>query len=183
MSTTGDDETGGDTAASRLRLLQEHFREHPRTAPAERSARPAHPGAPLNLTVTDHIRASVAEVAEHARAVNPDAGPLPARVEAVYDWYREHTETAPAAQQQRRDTIVYRQRLEHAIAMGDTKVIPPHRCPRCRTFGLLWVADAQRAVCTNTRCTTRGGHSSSWTLASLAYEHIAAQKPVRVHAT
>lgn len=181
MSTTGDETD--DTASSRLRLLDEHFREHPRGAPSGRSSRSAHPGTPANLTVTDHIRASVAEVAEHARAANPHAGPLPARVEAVYDWWRERTETAPAAVQQRRDTIVYRQGLEHAIAMGDTKVIRPHRCPACRTFSLMWVDEARRAVCTNSRCTTRGGLSNSWTLARLAYEHVAAQNSARVHAT
>jgi hypothetical protein len=189
MGSKGDDTTEGerDTAASRLKLLSKHFREHARTAPAERTGRRAHAGAPLNLKVADHITASVAEVADHGREVNPDAGPLPPRVEAVYDWYLANTKTAPAAEQQRRDTIVYRQRLEHAIAMGDTKVIRPHRCPACKTFGLMWPEGADRAWCTNTRCTTKGGLCSSWTLAKLAYEHVAAQykaeKNGRVRAT
>ncbi|WP_328545418.1 hypothetical protein [Streptomyces europaeiscabiei] len=188
MSTTGDDTN--DTASSRLRLLSEDFREYPVTGPAGHSyisseprATAVSPALPYRADVDEHIDRSVAEIVQHARSVNPDAGPLPDRVEAVYDWYREHTENAPAAQQQRRDTIVYRQRLEHAIAMGDTKVIRPHRCPGCRTFGLMWVEDAQRAVCTNSRCTTRGGLSSSWTLARLAYEHVAARNSLRVHAT
>ena len=187
----GDDTTEGererDTAASRLKLLSKHFREHTRTAPAERTSRRATPGTPLNLTVADHINASVTEVAGHTREVNPAAGPLPPRVEAVYDWYLANTALAPAAEQQRRDTIVYRQYLEHAIAMGDTKVIRPHRCPACRTFGLMWPEGADRAWCTNTRCTTKGGLCNSWTLARLAYEHVAAQcraeKSSRVHAT
>ena len=192
MSTTGADKD--DTASNRLRILNTHYREHPVTGPEGHSvttsaSRPTAvaPGLPYPAQIVEHIDRSVAEVAAHARTVNPAAGPVPARVEAVYDWYREHTANAPAAQQQRRDTIVYRQRLEHAIAMGDTKVIRPHRCPGCRTFGLMWIAEAQRAVCTNSRCTTKTGLSSSWTLAKLAYEHVAAQykaeNSVRVHAT
>ncbi|MBE4790302.1 hypothetical protein [Streptomyces caniscabiei] len=192
MSTAGEDTD--DTAKSRLRILNKHFREHPVTGPEGHCVTgpgsrptPVTPGLPYPARITEHIDRSVAEVAAHTRAVNPEAGPLPARVEAVYDWYREHTANAPTAEQQRRDTIVYRQRLEHAIAMGDTKVIRPHRCPGCRTFGLMWVHEAQRAVCTNARCTTKAGLSSSFSLARLAYVHIAAQyraeNSVRVHAT
>jgi hypothetical protein len=192
MSTTGDSKD--DTASNRLRILNTHYREHPVTGPeghcvTTSASRPTvvAPGLPYPAQIVEHIDRSVAEVAAHTRSVNPEAGPLPARVEAVYDWYREHTANAPAAQRQRRDTIVYRQRLEHAIAMGDTKVIRPHRCPGCRTFGLMWIAEAQRAVCTNSRCTTKTGLSSSWTLAKLAYEHVSAQykaeNSVRVHAT
>ena len=192
MSTAGEDTD--DTASNRLRILNRHFREHPVTGPEGHSvtgptSRPTAvaPGLPFPAQIVEHIDRSVAEVAAHARAVNPDAGPLPARVEAVYDWYREHTANAPAAQRQRRDTIEYRQRLEHAIAMGDTKVIRPHRCPACKTFGLMWIHEAQRAVCTNSRCTTKTGLSSSWSLARLAYAHVAAQyaaeNSVRVHAT
>lgn len=192
MSTTGEEQD--DTASNRLRILDRHYRERPVTGPEGHSVTssasrptPVAPGLPYHAGVVDHIDRSVAEIAEHGRAVNPAAGPLPARVEAVYDWYRANTALAPAAQQQRRDTIVYRQRLEHAIAMGDTKVIRPHRCPGCKTFGLMWIAEAQRAVCTNARCTTKGGLSSSWTLARLAHAHIAAQyaaeNSVRVRAT
>ena len=191
MSTAGEDD---NETANRLRILNRHFREHPVTGPeghsvtgpTSRATAVAH-GLPYPAQIVEQIDRSVAEVAAHTRTVNPAAGPLPARVEAVYDWYREHTANAPAAEQQRRDTILYRQGLEHAIAMGDTKVIRPHRCPGCRTFGLMWIAEAQRAVCTNSRCTTKTGLSSSWTLAKLAYEHVAAQykaeNSVRVHAT
>ncbi|MBP5918712.1 hypothetical protein F3K34_43800 [Streptomyces sp. LBUM 1486] len=192
MSTTGEDTD--DTASNRLRILDRHYREHPVTGPeghcvTASTARPTPvaPGLPYPARIVDHIDRSVAEVAEHTRAVNPAAGPLPTRVEAVYDWYRANTALAPAAQQQRRDTIEYRHSLEHAIAMGDTKVVRPHRCPGCNTFGLMWIDEAQRAVCTNTRCTTKSGLSSSWTLARLAHAHVAArysaENSVRVRAT
>jgi hypothetical protein len=195
MGNKGDDtEDKADTAAGRLKLLNEYLREHPVTGPEGHcvTGPPSRTtsvsrGLPFPTRVADHITASVAEVAEHTREVNPAAGPLPPRVEAVYDWYVANTALAPAAEQQRRDTIVYRQRLEHAIAMGEPKVVRPHRCPACKTFGLMWVEDAQRAVCTNTRCTTTGGLSNRWTLARLAYEHVAAQygaqKKSRVSAT
>jgi hypothetical protein len=179
-----------DTAASRLRLLNEHFRQHPVTGPAGHSyisseprATATAPGIPYNVGVDEHIRDSVQEVVDDTLAVNPDAGPLPERVQDAYRWYMANTRNASTAQQQRRDTIIYRQQLEHAIAMGDTKVIPPHRCPACRCFGLMWQAQKRRAVCTNRRCLTPEGMSNTWTLATLAYEHVAAQKSLRVSAT
>lgn len=160
-----------------------YFREHPVTGPAGHSyisseprATSTSPGALVNLTVVDHIDASVREVVDYTREVAPDAEPLPKRVQDVYQWVVENTATASEAIQQRRDTIVYRQSLEHAIAMGDTKVIPPHRCPRCRTFGLMWQRPIQRAACTNVRCLTPDGMSSTWTLAKLAFEHVDAAK-------
>jgi hypothetical protein len=180
----GNGETDTDTAAARLRLLSEHFRQHPVTGPAERSATSVTPQAPVNLTVVDHIRASVREVVDDALAVNPGAGPLPERVQDVYRWYMANTRNAATAQAQRRDTIIYRQQLEHAIALGDTKVVRPHRCPACRAFGLMWDAQRRRAVCTSTRCLTPGGMSNAWPLQRLAYEHVAAaQKYLRVRAT
>lgn len=172
-----------DTASSLLRLLHTDFREHPRSAPEGRRSRATYPAAPVNLSVVDLIDASVREVADHTRAVNPDAGPLPERVEAVYDWYRENTRHTDEAQRQRGEAMVYRQQLEHAIAMGDVSVIPPHRCPACRTFGLMWKPELERALCTNRRCLTRDGMSRTWELAKLAYEHVAAEKMFRVRAT
>lgn len=184
----GNGET--DTAASRLRLLNEHFRQHPITGPAGHSyisseprATATAPGIPYNATVDDHIRASVQEVVDDTLAVNPGAGPLPEHVQDVYRWYVQNTFNAATARQQRRDTIIYRQQLEHAITMGETKVIRPHRCPQCRTLGLFWRPQLRRALCTNSRCLTPEGLSSTWTLAKLAYEHVADQKSLRVRAT
>lgn len=176
--------TDDDTATSRLRLLRRDFLEHPRTGPAGRRSTPVVPGTPANLGVVDHITAAVQEVVDDTLAVNPAAPPLPAdRIEAVYAWYVANTANAEPAQRQRRDTIIYRQRLEHALAMGDASVIPPHRCPACNTFGLRWQAGMQRALCTNRRCLTRDSMSNTWTLARLAYEHIAAEKTLQVRAT
>lgn len=176
--------TDDDTATSRLRLLRRDFLEHPRTGPGPRACAPVVPGTPVNLDVVDHITAAVQEVVDDTLAVNPKARPLPAdRIEAVYAWYVANTANAAPAQAQRRDTIIYRQRLEHALAMGDASVIPPHRCPACNTFGLRWQTAMRRALCTNRRCLTKDGMSNTWTLARLAYEHVAAEKSLRVRAT
>lgn len=184
--------TDDDTAASRLGALATHFRQYPVTgaeghsyiSSAPRTAATS-PAAPVNLTVVDHITASLREVVDHTLATNPAPSPLPARVEAVYGWYVENTRHAPEAVQQRRDTVIYRQRLEHALAAGDRSVVRPHRCPACRTFGLFWRPELARAVCTNGECLTRDGLSQKWTLGKLAYEHIAAmsEKAVRDCAT
>jgi hypothetical protein len=182
--------TDDDTATGRLSQLAAHFREYPVTGPAGHSyissaPRPTAttPAALVNLTVVDHIAACVAEVVDHTRKVNPDAGPLPARTSAVYAWYMANTANAPEAEQQRRDTIVYKQSLEHALAMGETKAVRPHRCPDCNTFGLMWSAQMQQIVCTNRKCLTEDGTSRIVTSARIAYHHIAAGKSVRVRAT
>ncbi|MCX4911890.1 hypothetical protein [Streptomyces sp. NBC_00878] len=175
---------GDDTAANSLRLLNNHFRHTPPvTGPqghsyisSEPRPTPTAPGLPYNADVADHIRACVTEVTADVLAVNPAPTPLPGRVEAVYTWYLDNTRTAAPAQRQRRDTIIYRQTLEHAIAMRDFKVIPPHRCPACRTFGLRWAPARRRALCTNMKCVADDGMSNTWTLARLAYEHIAARE-------
>jgi hypothetical protein len=172
---TGDD----DTATNRLRLLDTHFRQHPVTGPTERSAPTATATVPLDLGMVDHIRSCVTELADDVLTINQAPTQLPARVADVYAWCLDNTKTAGPAQQQRRDTIIYRQSLEHAIAMRDFKVVPPHRCPACRTFGLLWRPQLQRALCTNRRCLNDEGTSSTWTLARLAYEHIAGRESFR----
>lgn len=177
---------GEDTAAGRMEQLHRYFREHPVTGPSARRSTPTTPSAPVNLSVVDHISAAVTELADYTRTVNPGAGPLPDHVTDVYRWCVENTDTAPLDARLRRDTIVYRQRLEHAIAMGDTDVVRPHRCPACRTFGLTWPGDGSRkTLCTNGNCLTKDGLSRRWTLARLAYEHIArtSEKTLRACAT
>jgi hypothetical protein len=173
---TGDE----DTAAVQLRLLDQNFRQHPVTGPEGHSfvssaprSTPTSPGIPYDTDVVDHIRACVSEIATEVLAVNPRPGPLPKRVGAVYDWFLDNTKTADHAQRQRRAAIIYRQQLEHAIALGEAKVIRRHRCPQCRTMGLFWKPALKRALCTNARCLTDEGTSNTWTLAHLAYTHIA----------
>jgi hypothetical protein len=190
MSTTED-----DTAEQRFAELLHCFRERPVTGPAGHSyissePRPTavHPGAPIDLTVVDHITASVKELADYTREANPAAEPLPGHVEDVYAWCVENTQNTPEAAQQRRDTLIYRQKLEHAIAMGDhdsvSKAVRPIRCPACNTFSLFWRPQATNALCTNGRCLTKDGLSRRWSLARLATAHIEAQqKTLRVRAT
>jgi hypothetical protein len=181
---------GDDTAGHRLRLLSSHFRQHPVTGPAGHSyisseprATAIAPGLPYDADVVELIDASVAEIAAHTRRANSAASPLPEEVADVYAWCLENTASASAAVQQRRDTVILRQELEHAIAMGDTKVVRPHRCPACRGFGLMWDAPRRRAVCTSIRCLTPDGMANSWTLARLAHERVSAKKSLRVRAT
>ncbi|MFJ5294507.1 hypothetical protein [Streptomyces sp. NPDC088348] len=168
-----------------MRLLQAEFSTPSRTAPTEYSTHPLnaaprtratspHSPAPMDLGVLDHITAAVTEVIEHTLAVAPDAGPAPAVPDEVYRWAAAATSTAGPGEQQARDTIIYRQGLEHAIAMGEDTVIRRHPCPQCGTYGLLWQAASRRVVCVHTRCTTRDGSSTSWSLAQIARHHIAA---------
>ncbi|MFJ3699579.1 hypothetical protein ACIPW9_36560 [Streptomyces sp. NPDC090052] len=173
------------TTASRMRLLRREFTTAPRPAPTQfvddpRTAAPrsrtspAHSPAPMDLGVLDHVIAAVTEVIEHTLAVAPDAGPAPTMPDEVYQWAATATSTAGPGEQQARDTIIYRQGLEHAIAMGEDTVIRRHPCPQCGTYGLLWQSAARRAVCVHTRCTTRDGGPTSWSLAQLARHHVAA---------
>lgn len=173
-----------DTAAGRLHQLHEHFLQHPVTGPTARSAPNSTPAAPLNLGTLDHIAQAVAEVAAHTYAVNPDAGRLPDRVAGVYDWCRENTPNATELQEQRRETLEVRHRLEHAVRAGDKLVVRPLRCPACRTVGLHWQAQEWRAVCFNVHCSrAHGGEHQRWTLSELAHEQVAAEKMLRDCAT
>ncbi|MFE9812364.1 hypothetical protein [Streptomyces sp. NPDC005548] len=176
----------GDDAASLLRRLNEDYRQYPVTGASGHSyisseprATASAPGIPVNLRVVDHIDDSVGEIEREVRASNPGAEPRPKQIDRVYEWYVENTVNSPEADQQRRDTIIVRQRLEHAIAMGDTTVVRPHRCPSCRRLGLMWDDHSHRALCTYGPCRDQGGLARRWTLANLAYEYIAGRKNVR----
>jgi hypothetical protein len=189
MSTTDTDD---DIAAARVRTLAAHFRQHPVTSAAGHSYTPAGTRTPatvspalVDLSMVDHLSACVREMVGHARQANPDAGPAPDRIDDTYAWYIANTANSDEAVRQRRDTVIYRQSLEHAIAAGNTKVVPPHRCPACRCFGLMWERNQRTVVCTNKRCRSKDGLSQTWSLAQLAYEHVAEryEKSVRDCAT
>ncbi|MEU9014324.1 hypothetical protein AB0D12_32045 [Streptomyces sp. NPDC048479] len=185
----GDD----DTAARRLRLLQQELldpwrmpedREGSRSArPASRGQQLAHSPSPIHLGILDHMMKTRAEAIAHTRAVAPNAGPVPAEAAAVYDWMRQQTAHLGEEQQQTRETVIYRQGLEHAIAMGDTKVVRPHPCPACRCWGLEWDSGRQRAVCTYRPCSDERGMTHAWKLAELADHHVTAKKMLKVNAT
>jgi hypothetical protein len=171
-----------DDATASIRTLADHYREHPVTSAAGHSYTAAGtrtgatvPAAPVNLAVVDLLTASITEVVEHTHQINPHHSPLPDTVSGIYDWYIANTALADAAERQRRDTVVYRQHLEHAIAAGDIKVVRPHRCPECRTFGLMWSRDQRTVVCTNGECLTKDGFTRRVSLWQIAAEHVAAQ--------
>lgn len=184
-------DTEDDSAAQRLAVLAEYFRERPVTGPAGHSyissaprGTSTAPAAPANLTVVDHISASVQELVDYTREANPDADELPERVQDAYRWCVENTYHAPEDVQLRRDTIIYRQRLEHAITEGEYKIVRPIRCPACHTFGLMWKQALGTVVCTNGRCLTKDGRTRRWTLAALAHAVVhGAQESERVRAT
>lgn len=171
-----------DTAAHRLAQLHQYFLEHPATGPSEGSTRRAgRSTAPLNVSVLDHINASVREVAKRTLDINPKAEPLPARAEAVYEWCRRNTEQADEYDRLRLEALEYRQYLEHAIRAGDwRRVLRPLRCPRCNTFSLLmWVEREQRALCSNRDCTDPEGMGTKVSLGWLAHAQVTARKSLR----
>ena len=176
---THGDEAAADTASGRLRHLHDYFLEHPVTGPVEGHTPTRTAAAPLSLGTLSHIRASVAEVVQHTHETNPDAGPAPTRADAVYDWARQHTEHADDTDRIHGEIIEYRQYLEHAVRAGDIKVVRRHPCPLCGTWGLMWVREHQRALCTNTDCTDRDGLSRMFPLHRLAFEHVIGRKNLR----
>ncbi|GHB15248.1 hypothetical protein GCM10018777_55640 [Streptomyces albogriseolus] len=178
---------GQDTAtaaAKALRLLNSvDLRQQPARGPQERRAASTTPGTPLNLGIVDYLARTVAEVADHARQVQPDAGPMPQHLEGIYDWYLEHTGSADEAEALYRDLLIERHRLEHAVRLGETDVVRKEFCPRCGTLGLMWEMRGNRARCTNRRCRTPDGMTSSWTLARLAAQKIQRTEIWRRNAT
>ena len=162
-----------DHAGQALRLLNSpDLRHHPRSGPTERRGTAATPGAPLNIGIVDYIDRAVDEVVAHAQAVTGQPKLPPRRVGDIYDWYVEQTAEAEGAQRRRRDSLLETHRLEHAIQLGDHDVVREHPCPRCGTWGLFWQPEAHLALCTNRRCHTPAGMSSTWTLARLAAQKI-----------
>lgn len=179
--TQGD--TSADSAAQSLRHLAQYFRERPVTGPDGHSyisnqPRPTstHPGLPVNVRVLERIDQTVAEVVAYTREVNPQADPPPADVCDVYRWCVENTAHAPEVEQQRREVLEYRHALEHAVAAGETDVIRPHRCPECRTFGLMWDSHRRVIRCTNRECVDDNGLGTVVDFARLAQEHIAGKR-------
>lgn len=177
---------GQDTAtaaANALRLLNHPDLRHlPATGPAPRRAAPAAPGAPLNLSRVDYLTEHVGEVVTHTRAL---AGPvpLPDDLADLYDWYIHHTSDAPADQQAFRDTVIETHRLEHAVRLGETDEVCKHPCPKCGCWGLMWDQGGNRARCSNRRCRTPDGMSSSWTLTRLAAQKVQRTEIWRRNAT
>jgi hypothetical protein len=172
-----------DSAAARLSEIAAYFREHPVTGPLEGHATTVTAAAPMRIDTLDYLTATVREVADHTRTANPDAGPLPERLQDVYTWMREHTEHAPEDVQVRADAIEYRQWLEHCLEAGDHETVRrqvrQQPCPKCGCWGLMWMPEQREAYCTNTECTDRDGFSTHLSLARLAHAHATANRKVR----
>lgn len=171
MGNGADDTTV--TAERRMRLIRNEFTTRARSTDPGPRTRAPHSPSPIDLDILDHVTRSVAEIVTHTRAVAPDAGPAPADAAKVYAWMRDHTAHLDETRQRVRDTLVFRQSLEHAVRMGDEKAIRRERCPGCECWGLFWRAAAKRAVCVNRYCVDDMGRPSVWTLAQLAQHHMA----------
>jgi hypothetical protein len=174
----------GDTTspAERLRLIHQHFLAPGGGGPrAERTARATEPAAAIRLDVYDHLRDAANEVTALVKSLCDDADPYeppPARVEDTYRWCIAETDHLDEQRQRNRDAVIYKQGLQHAILMGDAKVIRRHPCPECATWGLTWDRHRETVVCLNRYCSDDDGQSTTWTLAQIAEKHIARQ-PVR----
>lgn len=159
-------------AASALRLLNsEDLRQHPRHGPTERRTASTTPGTPLNLGAIDYLAKTVAEIVGQTTTITPQPKPLPPRIEDLYEWSLDNTADADDTQRRHRDTMFEAHRLEHAVRLGEVDEVCKHPCPRCGCWGLMWDAAGNRALCSNRRCRTPDGLTSSWTL-----ERLAAQK-------
>ncbi|MFC9891495.1 hypothetical protein [Streptomyces pilosus] len=182
----GQEDTSTDSASQSLCYLSRYFRERPVTGPDGHSytsnePRPTatHPGLPVNVRVLERIDQTVAEVVAYTREVNPQAEPFSDDSVNVYRWCVENTVHAPEAQQLRREVLEYRHSLEHAVAAGETDVIRPHRCPECRTFGLMWDGHTRQIRCTNRECVDDNGLGTVVDFARLAQEHVAGKRKLR----
>lgn len=196
--------SSGDTtesAAAMLRLLQDEFLTPGSPRRDIRVAQSTEPAAPLRLAIYDHIKATGDEIAgltESLRAAAPTT-PRPAEADRVYAWMVAETAHLEAEVQLARDAVIYRQGLEHAILMGETKVIRRHACPACDTWGLMWDRDRYTAtgagpdeeptgprgavVCLNRYCADDDGAATTWTLAQLAEDHVARRTRTAARAT
>lgn len=172
-----------DEAASSLRLLDTHFRQRPVTKalcfinPDEPKPTQAAAPTPMNDRIVDHMVASIREIVDLTYDTAPkEPGPAPERPADFYRWCLDSTEGADEEARLRRDIVIQRQRMEHAIQMGEYKVVRPHPCPACRTWGLQWDRFRKAAVCLNRRCQDRNGMANTWTLARLATQHVVQQE-------
>lgn len=168
----GQDASSAAAKAFRL-LTSADMRQPARQPPAERRTAHPTPAAPLDLDLVDYITAHVQQIVTHTRAIadNPTL-PTPRRPDDLYDWYIDHTAEATEDQQNLRDLLIERHRLEHAIRLGDYDQVCREPCPRCGCWGLMWEGAAQRALCSNRRCRTPDGYASRWPLARLAAQKV-----------
>lgn len=181
---------GDDSAAARLNELSTYFRQHPIRGAAGHSYISSEPRAtavtptlPFNADVVEHIITSVQEVADHTRAANPAADPLPERVQDAYEWMHASLEHSPEVDQLRAAVIEYRQYLEHCLKAGDhetvRKQVIREPCPKCGCWGLMWVREMHSVLCTNAECVDKDGSSTTLSLGQIAHARAVARQNVR----
>ncbi|MER6092495.1 hypothetical protein [Streptomyces bluensis] len=186
----GDEDA--ETAAQQLQLMAAHYVRRQPAPPQPGTIRgtggPTYPPLPIDTGIVDRMRQSVAQVTDYVQSHVPDAGEAPQNA-AVYAWMVEATRHLDDKRRLAAEAIVYRQTLEHALAMGETEVVHAflkrQPCPDCRCWAsLTWVSGATRAVCINRRCVNEHGQAHSYPLAYLVHRHIRTRKqsPAR-HAT
>jgi hypothetical protein len=180
----GHSTTTAASAGRALRLLAHpDLKQPPTLGPQTRRATPTTAPAPLNIGLLDHLTSTVSEVEHHARAVAPDAGPLPEDLGDLYDWYIDATGDATLEDQALRDALIETHRLRHAIRLGDRDAVRPHPCPACGSWGLFLDSRGIRAQCSNTDCRTPDGMASSWSLSRLAAQKVRRTEIWRRNAT
>lgn len=176
--------TAGHAAGRALTLLAgDDLKHHPATGPGPRRGQPSVPGAPLNLGLLDYLTRTVDEVTAHTAEIAPEAGPRPAQMGELYDWYVDATGDAEPAEQAYRDIVIERHRLEHAIWLGEVDAVCKHPCPGCGRWGLMWDDEGRRAMCSYRRCRTPDGMTSTWSLARLAAQKVQRTEIWRRNAT
>jgi hypothetical protein len=170
---------GTDNAARQLHLLaHEHLTPEQgdttgRRAPGTRAS------APLDLGVVDYMAAAVREVVDYAQAdiqaartASPEAfiPGRPAADSGVYGYWR-NVPITDEVRELRREEVIHRQGLEHAVRAGYLNEIRREPCPDCGCWGLFWRPEVERAACVNRYCTNAAGMSQSWSLEQLAHAH------------
>ncbi|RSS35232.1 hypothetical protein [Streptomyces sp. WAC08241] len=180
-------DSGDINAANALRILRtEYLAPSGTRRTGRRTATATEAQAPLNLELVDYMTQAVTEAVEttkELRAGQPVTAPPPADAEDVYRWMVEETANLDEERQKARDALIYRQGLEHAILMGDHKVVRPHPCRRCHTYGLHWDRDNEVVACLNEHCADNNGEPTTWTLEQVARHYINRRTRAAVRAT
>lgn len=170
-----------DTAAARLRLLQESTApgSTPRRPPPARRTPPSSPSTPIDLGMLDYMAACRNELVTHTRTAAPGAGAAPADTADLYEWMYQETAHLAAEKQLVRDAMVLRQSWEHCFAMNDHDevhaVVRRESCPACRCWTMFWRPARRAAICTNQNCADADGLPVVLELNQIALAYVTAR--------
>ncbi|MEU8682944.1 hypothetical protein [Streptomyces sp. NPDC048611] len=168
----GNQDSATPTAATSMRLLRNQLTQPRPTNPeATRRATRVHGAPVVDLGLLDHLEETRTELIAATRRANPNAGPAPVD-EGIYAWSDAATAHLQPGERQARDVVAHRQALEHALRVGDERVIRQERCPGCRCYSLMWRGTIERAVCIQARCRDEIGRASQWELKQVAHHHV-----------